>query len=57
MLRRLTNWLISLGGSWHPVRVVTRASCSCGYRGPYRDSERLAVQDAYDHQAMGGRAT
>ena len=56
MLRRFANWLLTLGGSWHPVRVVTRASCSCGYRGPYRDSERLAVQDAFDHQAMGGRA-
>jgi len=64
MLRRFANWLLTLGGSWHPVRVVigagllqmAQARCRCGYEGIWRARVVRAQQDAYDHQAMGGRA-
>jgi len=62
MLRRLANWLLTLGGSWHPVRVETDggyywAACRCGWTGSrHWYSRRRAQQDAYDHQGMGGRA-
>jgi hypothetical protein len=66
VIRRLLDWLITLGGSWHPVRVETvaeqdlflysRGRCRCGWRGDWQGMRVLARQDAYDHQGLGGRA-
>jgi len=65
MLRRLADWLISLGGSWHPVRVeagtdlrsyLSRGRCRCGWVGSWHGARTWSQQDAYDHQGMGGRA-
>jgi len=63
MIRRLLDWLITLGGSWHPVSVrwapwgAWNARCPCGWASPWwRRHERAAWQDAYDHQQLGGRA-
>jgi len=66
--RRALDWLLTLGGSWHPARVQHRTlllrdewrdewrgHCRCGWRTPWYWVECAAQEHVYDHQGLGGR--